>query len=492
MNPRSLRQNVLISAVQAVVGMAVLFLVYRLVYRGAGPADLGMWSLLMAVTQAGRVADFGLGAGIPRHVAADLAAGDRVRAARCIETAATVTCGLAVLLGAGLVALFLGGAARWLPEADVPLLRRLALPAVAAFTCLSVGGVYQGALDGIRRSDLRCAAQLTGQAVLVAGTLSSVPRLGVVGFGWAMALQFLVTWLASAWLLRRAGVRAAWLPVRAQGAEFRRMLGLGVPLQMISLVTLLSDPVTKFLLARFGGAASVGTYELASRLVQQVHLLLSAAMRPVMPAVTTMSREGLAEVEAFLAAAQLRCCRVVVPAYAALAAALPVISVLWLGAYNDRFVLFAGILCAGWMANACVIPQYTVLVGLGRVRAPLLSHVYMGLVSAGGGAALGAWLGGPGPVLAWAAALISGSWGLARLGPPAEGLRTKAWLPRESRGPLAGGLLLAGGSLGIAARLGGSAVPINLVILAAMAAFFLFVERRFLLTLAARMPRPAA
>lgn len=489
MKPRSLRQNVVVSAAQAVAGMAVLFLVYRLVYRAAGPADLGMWSLLMAVTQAGRVADFGLGAGIPRHVAADLAAGDRVRAARCVETAATLTFGIALLLGVGLVVLFLDGASRWLPEANLPLLRRLALPAVAAFTCLSVGGVYQGALDGIRRSDLRFAAHLSGQFVLVAGTMSSVPRLGVVGFGWAMALQFLVTWLLSAFLLRRAGVGCAWLPIRAEGAHFRRMLGLGVPLQMISLVTLLSDPVTKFLLTRFGGAASVGTYELASRLVQQVHLLVMAAMRPVLPAVTTISREGLERVDGLLAATQVRCCRVVVPAYTGLAAALPVISVLWLEAYNARFVLFAGILCTGWMVNACVIPQYTVLVGLGRVRAPLLSHLYMGLVSAGLGITLGALLGATGPVLAWTGALITGSWGLARLGPSAEGLQTKTLLPPESRWALASGALLAGTSLACVARLGAAGVGLSFSVVVALAAFFLFVERRFLLKLTTRVRR---
>lgn len=477
-----LRRNIVYSGAQALVGVVVLFFVYRLVFRTVGAGSLGVWSLLMAMTSLGRVADFGFSAGAPRFVADSLATGRTAEAARCIETAATITFVTAGLVGLGCLGIILHRAEHWMSAEELELMRGLAPWALLSFLGVAAGGVYQGALDGLRRSDLRLWSQLAGQALLLAGTLLLVPRWGIEAFGWSMAAQSWAAWLAAVGALRCAGLRCRWLPWRADQSQMRRMLGLGMQLQLISVLTLLSDPVTKYLLGRFGGLASVGVYEMAAKLVQQVHVLVNTALRPLVPAVAALARQAPASIEAFLVAAQARSFRVILPAYTLLAAGLPLAERAWLGGSNPNFMLFGGLLCAGWMVNASVIPQYVVLTGLGRLRWLVLVHLLIGAVNALAGWLLGAWLGATGPVLGWVLALVTGSWLLARFGPAAEGLPLRNLFPAGQRLRL-----LIAATVGTSCLLTALAKPeerhVNGLLIAffGIGFWFVWVERRTLL-----------
>lgn len=93
---------------------------------------------------------------------------------------------------------------------------------------------------------------------------------------------------------------------------------------------------------------------------------------------------------------------------------------------------------------------------------------------------LGGWLGASGPVLAWALALVSGSWVLARFGPAAEGLPLRTLFPAGQQFRLLVALTTAAGCLLAALRTPERSVGWLLVPFLGLNAWFVWGERQAL------------
>jgi O-antigen/teichoic acid export membrane protein len=415
-----------------VASAGVLFFLYRFLVRAIGIEAVGIWSVVLATTAVGRLADFGVAGSITRFVARALGQGLPHKAAEyaqtAILTAAAVFCVLGLIaypilhrvLGLVIPVRSLGAATALLPYA------------LASFWLASVGAVVQGAIDGTHRIDLRSRVVVVASLVYFVSAVVLVQHRGLLGLALAQLLQGGFV-LVSSWIvLRRCLPTLPWLPGVWRSAAFKEVVAFGAQLQLISITILLAEPTTKALLARFGGLSAAGYFEMATRMVQQVRGLLISTNQVLVPAFADLQERGRDLVlglyrDSFRVVAYLA-----VPLLSGLFALIPLISEWWIGHYEATFVRFAMLLAVGWFVNILCAPAYFLGVGTGQMRWNVLGNVTTGVVNVIGGITLGLQYDGTGVVVAAVVALSVGSLIILIMYHLGQGQGPRDLVPRES------------------------------------------------------------
>lgn len=214
------------------------------------------------------------------------AGGDRQQSERDAATAAAVRFCLGalallvpvtVVLGAFAVRLPLSGATIPKTFGDVILLMGL-------LTAIQIVVALQAAvIEGAGRLDLATKWQLAGPLVVVAGlsygfaagvSLRAEAYLALLCASGAVDMALL-------WSIRRAlGLSlSVSTPIAGSSSGVLQLLRSGGLLQATTLLNLFLEPVNKFLLNHFAGAAAVAIYDLAMKVVWGIQHLVGAAMR---------------------------------------------------------------------------------------------------------------------------------------------------------------------------------------------------------------------
>ncbi len=397
------------AAAQVLVSGLMFLLLYRYLLEAVGVERLGIWSVVLATTSAARISELGFTGGVVKFVAKHLAHGDGDRAGRTIETAVLA---LAGFVGVLLLAAWWpahGLLARLLPPDALPEGRAILPYALLSLWITTLGGICQSALDGCQRTDLRAAFATLNSVLHLLLAMALVPAHGLLGLAWVQVALSTLLALASWTFLRRELRGLPLVPRRWSQADFRDMLRYGLNIQLSTLAALLTDPVTKALLSRFGGLATAGYYEMASRMILQLRSLLTAPNRIMVPVFAQLHETDGRRIETLYR----DICRLQVflalPFYAGIAAMVPAVSQLWIGHHEPTFVLLALLLTAGWFLNGFANPAYYANLGIGRLRWNTWSHVVTGVLNAMLGLAFGLAFGGTGVAVAWVLALVLGS-----------------------------------------------------------------------------------
>lgn len=431
---KPLVRNAFANVLQLLAGATLLFALYRYINATLGVEQLGVWSVVLATASASRLADMGLSAGVIHFVARDRALGKPDRAVQVIDTAAlTLMATMAALLP-----LLYPLVAKLLPQlfdaAHVTQAQEILPYALVSLWLSSVAAVFQGGLDGCQRMDLRAGLMVAGQALLLALALWLVPQRGLMGLAWAQIGQGLFLAVAGRLLLRRTLPQLPWLMCRWRKGVLREMLGYGANVQAAALVMLFFDPVAKALMARFGGAAAAGYFEIANQVVLKVRSLIVAANQAVVPHVAALVVAKPAQLERLYRESMRVLVVVFLPVFALLIAWADWIVWLFLGAYQPELVVLMDILAVAWGGNIFAGPAYFTNMGIGRVGWNTVSHLIMGVLNVGLGLLLGSRYGAQGVAIAYAIALIAGSWMLITVYQLRNGLGWLNGLAREDVG----------------------------------------------------------
>jgi O-antigen/teichoic acid export membrane protein len=211
------------------------------------------------------------------------------------------------------------------------------------------------------------------------------------------------------------------------------MLQYGVNFQLISIFALLFEPTTKALMAKFGGLTSTAYYEMANRMVMQFRALLVSANQVMVPRVASLNEISPETIQDVYFASYRVVFFLSVPLFATMAAAAPLASEVWIGHYEQSFVLYSVLLVAGFWLNTLCGPAYFVNLGTGSLHWVTLAHVVIGILNVSLGYMLGGAYGGSGVVMGYVLALVFGS-SLVVAGFHRDNhISRRALLPTESR-----------------------------------------------------------
>ncbi len=400
--------NAASSIIQIGVSGATLAILYRYLLETIGVAQLGVWSLVLAISSMIQVANFGLTGSIVKNIADHDAKGDKLSVILSIQTAViTVAAVSLILIGCAYPAAkyYLGFAIEGQPYQEA--LRVLPL-ALVAFWIFIVTSVYQSGMYG-------CQLIVQRNGVLIAEAVSHLilsmllaPRYGLLGLAYARVAQNVLTLVASIAFLKCHLPLLPLLPYRWDRERFREMAGYATSFQVISLLVMLSDPITKALLSRFGSVSLVGYYEMGSKLVQLFRSLIVNVNQVLVPAFANLRQLQPQRVSELYLASFHIVTYFAVPSFGLLAICAPLVSQLWIGYQEPAFIWSMVLLCAGWLINTLSAPAYFASLGTGEMRINVVSHVITTVLNILLALALGRVIGGIGVVAAWAIALVIG------------------------------------------------------------------------------------
>ena len=371
---------------QVVVTSGILFLLYGYLLRQLGADALGVWTLLMAATSLANISNLGITGGLVQYVSKYLARGEPANAASAVQTAVLT---LAVVVG--LVGLCMWGAIDWIlgwiiPPDWIDQARAILPYSILALWLSALGGAVHSALEGCHRSDLRSVSTLLSQPVLLVGAFMFTPTLGLKGLALAQIAQYLL-WIGTGWLLLRRQITALPLvPLRWSKALFSEMWRYGVNFQIVSILLVLSEPLAKGLLSYYTNLSSVAYFEMANRLIVQAKSLLTSANQVITPYYAKLHAVDSAKIShIYLRNLQLMALTGSA-LFAAIIAAGPLVSRIWVGHLETQFLLFLGMLCLGWFINTLAAPAYFANLGIAHLGPNVRGHfaIMFGMVLVAG------------------------------------------------------------------------------------------------------------
>ncbi len=406
---RGLARNGLFSHVQNLVLIVTIFAAYRLLIAEEGLASLGLWSLLMAFAGLAAAFDISGASALARFVARQNLDFAEQPPEAVVHTVLLTS--FAVNLALGLLLL---GIAQWaLPAAIAPEQQGDALQllpwAVGIFMLMPLANGLAAAIDGMLRADLRALLMSSAALAGLGVALVLIPRWGAVGLAAAQFTQQVIMVLGSWAVLRRLIPSLGWFPYRWTRGIFRLTTGYAVRLNVIGIISISLEPLTKYALNAVGGTAAVGVYELAARLTMQLRNLVVSSMMPLLPVLAAAADPADPATARSLRLAQLYA--TAAAAGVTLLALLAAAPMSWLivGDISAEVLRMTALLAVGWGVNLFALPLYLLAQGQGLLRWNMLSHAVIGLAVAGAWWALAPWLGSEAVVLGVAAGLALGA-----------------------------------------------------------------------------------
>jgi O-antigen/teichoic acid export membrane protein len=355
----------------------VLFFLYRVIVAQLGVKALGIWSLVLATTSLGRLADLGTAAGLGRFVAIAGARQEKDKTIVYVETAIVTN-----LLLYSAIAL-----AMWAPayyalsltiSGEILATARALLPfSLLSFVLIGVASATTGAIVGQQRSDQKSVIVIAGLVLQFSASVVLLPHGGLRGLAWAQIAQYALV-ISLGWMLFLRNYRGSWtfrLPHRWHREVFRELIGFGAKLQAATIISFLLDPAVKFLMSTYGGLEALGFFEMAQRLVQQARQIIVMPNQVLMPGFVHLMETHPQRIAPLYHKAMALS---VVGGFALLgsvALASPLISYVWTGQVTAIFVQFTVILAASWFANLVAAPAYLLGVANGRIGWNLRGHL---------------------------------------------------------------------------------------------------------------------
>ncbi len=401
------RSNVIAPVFQVLVSSGVTFIVFKYLNDQIGIAQIGLWSLIIAVTSLSRLGELGLSAGLVRFISKAYADRDYHRASEIIQT---IVLTLAVAIGLfalGITPLLRNFLPFLVPQESVLLALKIIPVALTSLWLMMMVSVVGGALDGCLKIDMRSYLFSAAHILFLFLVLFLVKPYGLVGVAWAQVIQYGIL-LCAIWLALRTQLKELPLFPRIwKWLLFREVFSYGLRFQAMTLVNMLFDPLVKILMGRLGGLESLGYYELANNLILKCRAIIIEGSRVLVSTVARMQDKKNDELKfLFLQAYQLNFF-VASLCYGLIGIFLPLIGFLLLGQNQDMFIIFALILIVGWFANTIIGPSYFSNLGTGHLRDNIITHLIGAVVAPVVGIGLGAKLGGIGIVLGVLVGLIT-------------------------------------------------------------------------------------
>ena len=379
MSKRQLSYNALSSIAQVVLSSIILFLLYRFLSHQLGSEQIGIWSLVMASTSFVRLADLGLGGSVIKFVAGDLGRNNVALAVRTIFMAiVSMAVGMGTICAMGYPAIM-----RLLPSlipAGKPLLlAQQMLPySLLSLWLTTLGSIFLGVLDGCLRTDKRAVISVSAALLQLVAVFLFVPKHGLIGLATIQVLQAVfilgtATLLVSHHVQQPVKVWVGW-----DWQRFRDLLRYGGSLQIGIIGQLLYEPIVKALLAKFGGLALTGYYEMANRMINQFKAVIISAYQTLVPYIAGKSLN-----QNELASIYLRAYKFLVflaiPYYALIGITLPFFIKLLSGEFNSVFLIVSLICLLSAAGNTMVGPAFFLYMAIGRLRWTVSTHIAIGI-----------------------------------------------------------------------------------------------------------------
>ena len=305
--------------------------------------------------------------------------------------------------------------------------------ALGSFWVSLVTSIYQGALYGCQLIVHRNSILVADSVSYLALALLLAPHYGLMGLACARLAQNFLTLVVSIVVLRKRVHTVPLIPRSWSKALFKRMFVYATNFQIIALLVMLADPVTKGFLSKYGNVSMVAYYEMANKLVQTFRSFMVNANQTLVPVFANISQLDPKKILQTYLTSYRYIFYLAVPGFSLLAVSAPLVSKIWIGHFESVFIWSTTLLACGWMINTLSVPAYYADMGTGRMKYNVISHLVMTSANLLLILTTGRYSEGLGVVLGWSISVALAGCVLNTFYYRRNGIRFAAAVPNESR-----------------------------------------------------------
>ncbi|TAF46602.1 MAG: hypothetical protein EAZ51_01295 [Sphingobacteriales bacterium] len=366
--------NALFSVAQIVFVGLTYFIIYTLLLHKLGSEKLGIWSLILSTTSVANVATTGLALSLVKYIAMYNADIDHIKINKYIKTGLFI---ISLLTGVIIIIVYILGKfflPKVMPLNNVQEAISLLPLSLMSLFLNAIGGVFLSTLEGLHHSAFRSISYIVSSILFTIVAFLLIDQYGLMGIAIAQVIQAIMLILLGVFFLKLLFRKVSLFPIVFDKIIFKEIFGYSASFQFIGVCTILIEPVVKFMISRFGGLSFVGFYEMGSRLVSQIRALIISANQVMVPYISKISASQNSKNDFTYPIILKLVYYLTVCLMVFIILLSPVISVLWIGTYNEVFVKTLIILSAATTINLISTPAYFSSMGLGKLNGILYSH----------------------------------------------------------------------------------------------------------------------
>jgi len=370
-----LRINMTAGVATRSVNIIVLAVAYPFYLHYLGYEKYGLWLALGVVLAFVQLSNLGMAQAVTKLVAEEHGRGNTQVAQRYVATAILILCIAGGITLAAILTFKAQIISAFKFTEEISKLAIWLLPYIAVLSIYAlVVQVLMATLAGLGRMDLSNYIETGGRIVLIA---IAIPLLylgyGLKGLLFATALSQLAKHLISLFFIRRAVAFRLLKFNNIRKYCIKRLLQIGSGLFGGSIVRMVGIPFNKFMLARYTGVESLPVFDIAYRGSFQIHGIINAAFRAVMPEVSRITSEistaAINRIRTLMRRAQQLILFCGVPLYTVLLLFATPLLKIWLGkSFLDTIPLTFRIILVASFINLLPVFAYHTLIGMGKIK----------------------------------------------------------------------------------------------------------------------------
>lgn len=371
--------NVISSAIQVIIVGLAYFFVYKILIDRLGVDLLGVWSLIIATTSISNLANFGLTSALVKFVAEYNAIEDHHRIDKLLFTSffsMFILFGLVSLLVFVLAYLFIE---RFIGSTYVEVALKVLPFSLISLFINALGSILTSALEGFQLNYLRNLIYSVTVICYLILTVTLIPSYGLEGMAYAQVIQAVLIFILAYLFLIKQKKAICVFKWNWDTEEFKKLLSYGYRIQLISILQMLIDPVTKILINKFNGITTLGFYEMASRLIIQLRQIIVSMTQVSIPIVSHFSQTDKSAIKYIYERGVSFVVFLVFPLVAGIILFTPYLSGIWIGKVEPVFINCVYILAFSMLVNVLCAPAYFNSFGDGNLNGVL----YMNLIVMG-------------------------------------------------------------------------------------------------------------
>ncbi len=407
-------RNILRNAISAIsvvlVTAVVYFFLYKYLNAQVGIAELGVWSLVISTISVGAVANAALSESVVRFVALYSVKEEWENVSKVLFTSCYI---LGILLFFFLLIIY-AGSYYILPfvieKKEYLTLARSLLPyGLLAFWINGVASAFLSFFEGLRLAYIKNMITAVCVVLFYISSRLMVPKYGLIGVVYAQVFQSIVLLVISSIAVFIKLPVVALRPLGFKSDLFKEIVAFSVNLQVVSIVTIMYDPVTKYFLAKYGNISFVGYYEMGNRLVAQARSVIISATQILVPNLTIEAEKSMDALKAIYQKVFSIVFSISTFMLASIIIFLPYISIFWIQHFEPIFIVTTIILGAGWYVNIIMSPVYFVNYATNSLKINLNGQLIMAVLNPIFCLALGVFFGSYFVIVGWACTLVLGA-----------------------------------------------------------------------------------
>lgn len=369
---------------------------------------LGVWSVVLATSSIANLANFGIASSVVRYVAIYFTENDIEKIKRLVFTSSIFLFVLFALISI-IIYPFAGIILKWVISEKYIGVALSILP--FSLMCLitnAVAGVYSSVLDGLQKNYIRSLIFSSSSLFLLVITYLLTPLFGLKGVAMAQVAQSVYSLIGCLILVIKT---IKYNPFKWNWNKpiFRDIFSYGMKFQFISILGMFNEPVTKALLAKFGGLAFTGYYEMANRLVMQARGVIVNANQSLIPVLINLGKENYDQWLAFYKKTFNSVFIIALFFMGSVFIGSNIFSIIWIGHEEIIFSNIVLILSFTIFINLLCSPAYFSILADGDLNVLIASQFWIATLNLGLGILLGIFFSGYGIVIACFASTLFGT-----------------------------------------------------------------------------------